>query len=347
MGREGIIARMMVMRYVLAAAGCVLLLGAAALAGCGRAGGGGGAGAATRGAGAAGGVRGPARMVVHITVDSLRRRYILRLPAAYNGVKKLPLVMLLHGANDSAPYAEEAYGFVEKGEKEGFILVLPEALGNPRAWDEIGTAEEEGNGDLAFLEEVLAKVEKEYAVDGGRVYVAGHSSGAIMAYQLGAAVPEKIAALGIVAGTVGWHGEDGAMRMIPVPRVAVPVVVFHGKLDENILYEPPAGVAELGAKDYAYWTVGAAESAAWWAKADGCEMTPRVEVMAGGAVERRAYVDKGGREWVVLYTLRDGNHMWPGGRAMPGKTEKPVGVVSATDLMWGFFAGRATVPRRR
>ena len=40
---------------------------------------------------------------------------------------------------------------------------------------------------------------------------------------------------------------------------------------------------------------------------------------------------------IVLYSLDNGNHMWPGGVAMPGKTVIPVQDISATDLMWNFF----------
>ena len=70
----------------------------------------------------------PARSEIHISVGGTDRSYILRIPPAYEGVKKLPLVMLLHGATDSAAYAEEAYHFVEKSTAGGFVLVLPDAL---------------------------------------------------------------------------------------------------------------------------------------------------------------------------------------------------------------------------
>ena len=40
---------------------------------------------------------------------------------------------------------------------------------------------------------------------------------------------------------------------------------------------------------------------------------------------------------IVLYTVLDGNHMWPGGKIMPGKSQEPVQEISATDLMWDFF----------
>ena len=328
-------------------------------------------------------VRPPVRVVMHMNVSGMDRSYILRLPAGYDGQKKLPLVMLLHGASDSAAYAEQAYGFAEKADKEDIILVLPDAIGDRHAWDSIGTKADEGDGDMEFLKKVLDEVTKpssapaaastgpattsasrnagilpappnagtatapgvagmppaqlpdtapRYAVDTTRLYVAGHSAGAIMAYQLAAAMPERFAAVGIVAGTVGWHGDDDVMHTIPRPKVGISVIAFHGKQDTNIVFEPDLG---LGKNDY--YTIGARESAAWWAETDHCGMRPVITALANGAVERRLYVNIEKNLDVVLYSLRDGNHMWPGGKEMPGKTEKPIQVISATDLMWDFF----------
>ena len=94
----------------------------------------------------------PARSVNTITINSVPRSYILRIPKVYNGKAKLPLVMVLHGATDSAEYAEKAYHFVEKAEASGFILVLPDALGENHAWNGLVSADSrhEGKDDLDF-----------------------------------------------------------------------------------------------------------------------------------------------------------------------------------------------------
>ena len=101
----------------------------------------------------------PAHSVLQTEVNGITRSYILDLPHAYDGRTKLPMVILLHGANDSAAYAEEAYHFVEKGEEKGFILVLPDALGEFHAWHGFDPDTPEApNNDLAFLDLILAAV---------------------------------------------------------------------------------------------------------------------------------------------------------------------------------------------
>src|SRR4051812_43778447 len=96
----------------------------------------------------------PARQVLEMTVHGAKRAYIVRLPKQYDGKTKLPLVMLLHGATDSAAYAEKAYHMDEKAEAEGFVLVLPDALGEAHAWSSTGTGDATKD-DLVFLTTVL------------------------------------------------------------------------------------------------------------------------------------------------------------------------------------------------
>ncbi len=279
------------------------------------------------GSGAAGGAAAPAgafRKVVTVEVGGVERSYILRAPSATDGRTKLPMVILLHGANDSAAYAEEAYHFVEKGEEKGFILVLPDALGEFHAWHGFDADRPESpNNDLAFLNLILATVPKAYAVDADRVYVCGHSSGAMMAYRLAAERPDAIAAAGIVAGTVG-DTRDDPPRAIPTPKGPMPLIIFHGKLDPTLPYDG-GGIASV------------AESVAFWGKVNRCAEKPSRDVEVVPHVREEVWESPVGAE-IDLYTVEDGNHMWPGGKVMPGKDQEPVQEISATDLMWAFFA---------
>jgi polyhydroxybutyrate depolymerase len=264
----------------------------------------------------------PARSVHTVKIGGVDRSYILRLPKAYDGEKKVPLVMLLHGATDSAAYAEQAYHFSEKGEAEGFVLLLPDALGESHAWNGLAPADDphQDTGDLAFLLTLLKDIPATYAIDPDRVYVCGHSSGAIMTYRVIAERPDLIAAAGIVAGSVG-----GGSWVIPTPKSPMPLILFHGRQDTNIPYgEPVTGTV--------------AEAIAFWTRANDCPQQPSSTDRPVPTVERETFISRlASHPDIVLYSLDNGNHMWPGGREMPGKTEQPVQDISATDLMWAFF----------
>lgn len=252
----------------------------------------------------------PARSVVSLKINGTDRSYILRFPKAYDGKTKLPMVMLLNGANDSAAYAEVAYHFDTKGESEGFVLVLPDALGPVHAWNSYGDSDDTKD-DLLFLTTLLQTLPQTYAIDPKRVYVAGHSAGAMMTYRMAAEHPELIAAIGIVAGVIN----DKAP-----PKGPMPIIAFHGKLDETLDYSDLA------------------EAMAFWAKTNHTPEKPSKTEEIKKNVTRDTYTptDKTGAE-MVAYSLADGNHMWAGGNAMPGKTIQPVQDISATDLMWDFF----------
>ena len=249
------------------------------------------------------------RSVKSMAVHDVKRSYILRFPKNYDGKTKLPMVMLLNGANDSAAYAEVAYHFDEKAEKEGFVLVLPDALGDFHAWSSSGDSDSTKD-DIAFLTMLLEKLPKDYAIDPKRVYVAGHSAGAIMTYRIAGERPDLIACIGIVAGVVG---DD-----FPAPKTPVPLIAFHGKEDTVLEYPYMALALTL------------------WGKADKCTDPPKVE-RVNEHVTRAVYKPAAGGADMVAYTLERGNHMWAGGKIMPGKTMEPVQDLPATDVMWDFF----------
>jgi polyhydroxybutyrate depolymerase len=276
----------------------------------------------------------PARSEIHISVDGTDRSYILRIPPAYDGDKKLPLVMLLHGATDSAAYAEEAYHFVEKATAGGFILVLPDALGESHAWHGFSPDTKDApNNDLAFLSTLLDTLPKAYAIDPERVYVCGHSSGAMMAYRLASERADVIAAVGIVAGTVGDNSYDPAVT-IPVPRTPMPLIVFHGKLDPTLPYDGEnPGIFSV------------AQSIRFWCPINHCPDSPTDTMMILPTVRRDTFASPIHAD-IVLYTVLDGNHMWPGGKVMPGKSQEPVQEISATGLMWDFFVKHPRGPLR-
>ena len=175
-------------------------------------------------------------------------------------------------------------------------------------------------------------------MDRKRVYVCGHSNGAVMAYMLAARYPEKLAGLGIVAGTMGVEDGKGKRWVIPEPKGAVPLIVFHGKEDLNLPYERVVAASQSaeGAGGVTQ-TLGVKESVGMWVKANGCE--GEAVVIKEEEVIRETYGPGKGKEGarVELVTVVHGNHMWPGAKAMEGKSQKPSKAVDATGEMWRFW----------
>ncbi|MDQ2732722.1 MAG: alpha/beta fold hydrolase, partial [Armatimonadota bacterium] len=206
----------------------------------------------------------PGDYALSMPIDGVKRTVFLHVPPAYVPGNALPLVLLLHGQGGSATGIFSYTGMGDKADKAPFILACPAAQGDPPAWAVGFNSGMHDPSDIHFLGALIDQLQVMLTVDPDRVFVAGHSSGGMMAYLLASVLPDKIAAIGVVAGTIGAWGLDGKLTMIHQPARPVSVIVFHGTGDPTNPY--------ARGDDWAYNRnfVPAVESAAYWAKVDGC-----------------------------------------------------------------------------
>ena len=89
---------------------------------------------------------------------------------------------------------------------------------------------------------VLALVEKEYAIDTSRVYLMGHSMGGMGTWYLGQKYADKWAALGVLSGGFGYKG-------YPAERLkGIPLIIGAGSMDTALHgTEAQVGIAQLKA----------------------------------------------------------------------------------------------------
>jgi len=131
--------------------------------------------------------------------------YSLFLPRAYSAKKKWPLVVALHGLY-SSPWQIMRYpGLVTQADKLGYIVVAPMGYNN-RGWygsrgQRSGGSNPRNLGELSEKDvlNVLAIVEKEFAVDDRNIFLMGHSMGGGGTWHLGMKYPKKWAALAPLA----------------------------------------------------------------------------------------------------------------------------------------------------
>ncbi len=280
----------------------------------------------------------PGRYVEKMDSGGIGRSYILRVPKAYDASKPLPLVIVLHGWTASAVLAEAYTGMGAESDREGFIMVAPDGLGSNgmQGWN-AGFIDLSGKGadDVAFINSLIDKVVGEVGVDPDRIFIAGHSNGAFMANYLGAKLSKRIAAIGSVAGTVGVPDPEstGGYKMIPQPSEPLSVILIHGKKDPMVQFEKNSQAL--------LHDVPAMDSAKFWAKNDGCVLTPLETKSPNGNVVTTTFPNgKSGTE-VTLVAIGNGVHDWPGGLNRRGQ-ETTTGV-NAADLIWKFFQ---THPKR-
>jgi len=160
--------------------------------------------------------------------------YRVYVPTAYQASRPTPLVVALHGLGATEDSFFDSYARVtpKLAEQHGFLLAAPLGF----RVDGFYGSSIMGGGDTAAKRrteysekdvlEVLARMKTQYNVDASRIYLIGHSMGAIGTWALGAKHPDIWAALVPISGM----GSPLAAEKIK----AIPQLVVHGDADPTV-----------------------------------------------------------------------------------------------------------------
>ena len=265
----------------------------------------------------------------------------LHIPKGYAPASLPPLVLLLHGGGGGGLTALEKNGWAAKADQEGFIVVAPDGLGaapnlptnfglNPAVWNSGQFAADSPRAaidDVAYFVQLLDELKTKLPYDEKRVFCAGHSNGGGMAFRAAVEMPERLAAVGIVAGLIAVDD--------PTPKKALPALYILGIKDPLI----PIDGGEVATPWGKRVRKPIAEPLAKWAAAIDCQTEPTLVSDAEG-VRKMEYASRSssGSTLTVLY-LEGQGHQWPGGTAsLPGSVMGPnASQFDATDAIWRFF----------
>lgn len=116
------------------------------------------------------------------------------IPLQLRGTEeKVPLLFYFHGGGCVPLYGAEQSGWHELADKEGFIVVYPEASQNNmwNAWDD---REHLRYSDFDFVLALIERMKTVHPIDETRIYVSGFSMGGMMSNSLACSFPNLIAA---------------------------------------------------------------------------------------------------------------------------------------------------------
>lgn len=287
------------------------------------------------------------------------RQYLLYLPSSYSAGTALPVVFGFHGGGGEKEGVdrtgcpdgdEDSDGCLTAvADREGFALVFPDGVDKPglgkRSWNAGGGEDgwrcvggeacETASDDVAYVDALIAEVERAVSTDTARYYATGISNGAAMSHRLACERSDVFAAIAPVAGANQMSGFPGC-----APSRPVPVLHIHGTADECWGYEGDIA-AEVcdDAGDGAF--VAVEDSMAFWREANGCTGTEET-LLADSEDDGMAstYVLGVGCDAATdLVRVDGGGHTWPGGwQYLPESIIGPVTTdFSANEMMWAFF----------
>jgi len=250
-----------------------------------------------------------------IVYNGENRTYIAHIPEAYDGATATPLVLNFHGYGASAQEFMEEADMRPLATAENFILVYPQGslLDGSSHWNACPTGgdNKSNTDDFGFIEALIQELSSQYKIDQSRIYAAGYSNGAMMAYGLANYKSERIAAIASVSGTM--------LDCIGNPQHPMPVLHLHGTADSVIPYN--------GDNYYA-----AAQNVLYhWVDFNNTRTTPVVssESTGGNTIERYVYNQGDNNVSVEHYKYIGGEHVWFSS-TFQGQ--------STAELIWSFLS---------
>ena len=266
-----------------------------------------------------------------------RRSLFFRPPGA---VGPPPLVLMLHGTGGSAEFAADETGLAEFAAGHGFAVAFPDGLpvdptsparflSNPKRWNDAATRPGDelhsDTDDVAFLAGLIDTLTGRGGADPERVYLAGFSNGAGMAFRFAAECGHRLAAVAPIAGYC-----HVAANPLPVP---VPTLFVVG--DSDLLIPLHGGPVRIPWGNGMSMRRPIGGTLAKWAGMLGCDPTP-VPVADADGISEAVY--PGPVEFVRVVVGGLGHH-WPGGK---GQFNPRIGGpvsnrLNANERLWAFF----------
>jgi polyhydroxybutyrate depolymerase len=241
---------------------------------------------------------------VTITSQGRSRTFLLDAPS---GAGPHPLVLVFHGAEDTAAHTIAETDFSTLAAEKGWIIVYPQGFDD--TWNEGAgntPAHAAGVDDVFFTQQILRYVEAHYAVDRRRIAAVGESNGALLAELLGCRIASQLTLIVPIEGQLPTSFSPGC-----APTRPVSVFEVHGTADASI----PYGGGHFDGVGGGTTVLSAPASARRWAALDRCR-TGSPSARASGSSTFTSYSGCGSGASVVLDTIHGGVHEWTPGIAV-------------------------------
>jgi len=261
------------------------------------------------------------------------RDYELFIPSG-SGSDPLPLVVMLHGGEQTAVDFAAGTRMNEFAERSTFLVAYPEQSRDNGLWSWFRPGDQRPDaGEPAIIAGIIAEIAAEYSVDADAIYIAGLSAGGAMAVIMSVAYPELFAAVGVHSGLAYGAASDIGTAMMAMltggtgsRSATVPLIIFHGDND------PIVAVANAES----LVTAGLSENGLPTGKGDRQNATA-VRIAVDGTRPHTHSIHRGedGQTVIESWVVHGGGHAWSGGSSA-GRHTDPQGP-DATAQMVRFF----------
>lgn len=229
---------------------------------------------------------------------------MLHVPAG----EPIGLVLSLHGGGGTGVTQRGLTDFDSAADAHNLLVVYPD--GYDKSWADgrgASPADRHHIDDVGFLAGLASKLQNDYGIAPGHIFVTGMSNGGFMSNRLACDRADLFAAIAPVAGTLG-------VGVACNPSRPVSVWEAHGTADPLVPYKG----GDVHGRGGVSHSISADAMVNKWRTADGCQGDPSVQVLPdvkdGTVVRRSDYTDCAASTEVVFYQIDSGGHTWPGGK---------------------------------
>lgn len=199
-----------------------------------------------------------------LTSRGATRTYYLFVPDGIDPSKPVPLIVMLHGSGRNGLKLVDKW--MPLAQKEHIILAGPDST-NSLQWGAPGDGP-------ALLHDLVESLKLKYPIDGRRVYLFGHSAGAVFGLEMGLIESEYFAAVAVHAGALPEENFgilDHATRKIPFAIICgttdafFPIRYVRATRDELQKHGFVAELTEVPNHTHDYYTTADATNKIAWA----------------------------------------------------------------------------------
>ena len=266
--------------------------------------------------------------------DGQDREYILYVPEIYDGTLDVPVLFSFHGGSGYASDFIQTNDMRPLADTANFIAVYPQGAIDPEggttSWIHKAPTEHD---DIFFVEAIIDAISLEYSIDQSRVYACGYSEGAILSYELGCRLNNKIAAFAAVSGSMleDYYRNDiyGWGTCEPVHPTAM--MLIPGTVDQN----PHSTYEGLSYGDMPLY-MSVDDITNFWSNYNNTDSNPIITNVVdispydGSTVERKRWLNGDNCSSVQELKVIGGDHDWPG---VFGNMD-----INATNEIWNFVS---------
>ena len=258
--------------------------------------------------------------------DGEIRKYKIYVPASYDGGAAVPLLFNFHGGNGDIASQVAIADMRPIADTANFIIVYPQALPDPNDDGSANWLHKEPSSidDVFFVDAMIDAISIQYEIDQSRIYACGYSLGGEFTFELACRLNERIAAVGVVARTMGTAAFDNCAPSHPTGMITI--------LGTDDFVSPYDGLEWMGIQFY----LSADDTHAYWVTHNNSSTMATVSQLPdqdpsdGSTVEHYSWADGNGCVAVEHLKVVGGGHDWPGSFGN--------GDIDATQEIWDYVS---------